>query len=352
MFKGFWENLKKPIIGFAPMDGVTDAACRFITDKYGRPHILFTEFTSVEGIDHGAEKLLEAFIYHKTETPTVAQVFGADLNAFYKAAFVVGEMGFNGIDINMGCPDANVAKKGGGAGLIRTPKLAQSIIKMTQKGIEDWASGKTIEETDLKPQIVHFVREFQKTHQITPTRWRLPVSVKTRIGFDSVVTEDWIQYLLEAEPVNITVHGRTLKQLYSGAADWEEIAKAAELAHKTETTLLGNGDIKSIEEAQEKIRTYNTDGVLIGRGAWGNPWIFSTPDTASSESVPLQLKFKIALEHAEKFAELLPNAHFLTIRKHLAWYTKGFDNASSVRSQLMKVNSVKEIKEVIEDMPF
>jgi tRNA-dihydrouridine synthase len=245
-----------------------------------------------------------------------------------------------------------VAKKGGGAGLIRTPKLAQSIIKMTQKGIEDWASGKTIEETDLKPQIVHFVREFQKTHQITPTRWRLPVSVKTRIGFDSVVTEDWIQYLLEAEPVNITVHGRTLKQLYSGAADWEEIAKAAELAHKTETTLLGNGDIKSIEEAQEKIRTYNTDGVLIGRGAWGNPWIFSTPDTASSESVPLQLKFKIALEHAEKFAELLPNAHFLTIRKHLAWYTKGFDNASSVRSQLMKVNSVKEIKEVIEDMPF
>jgi nifR3 family TIM-barrel protein len=343
MFKGFWKDLKKPIIGFAPMDGVTDAACRYITDKYGRPDILFTEFTSVEGMDHGADKLLDAFIYHKTDTPTVAQIFGADLNAFYKASFVIGEMGFDGIDINMGCPDPNVAKKGGGAGLILQPKLAQNIVKMTRKGIEDWASGRKIEDVDLKPQIIDFVRNFKAKLSIQPERKVLPVSVKTRTGYEQIVTEDWISSLLEVEPVNITVHGRTLRQLYSGEANWEEIAKAAELARKTETTLLGNGDIKTLADAHERIKKYGTDGALIGRGAWGNPWIFSDHTPELSE------KFQTALEHTEKFKELLPNAHFLMIRKHLAWYSKGFDNASDVRSELMRVNSVQEVKNIIEN---
>jgi tRNA-dihydrouridine synthase B len=342
MFQGFWKDLKKPIIGFAPMDGVTDAACRFITDKYGRPDILFTEFTSVEGIDHGAEKLLDAFIYHKTDTPTVAQVFGADLNAFYKASFVIGEMGFDGIDINMGCPDPNVAKKGGGAGLILTPKLAQSIVKMTRKGIEDWASGRSMEDADLHPNIIDYVRNFRTVHQITHRRCMLPVSVKTRIGFEDIVTEDWISALLEVEPVNITVHGRTLRQLYSGEANWEEIGKAAKLAHQTQTTLLGNGDIKTLEDAHERIKKYGTDGALIGRGAWGNPWIFSDKTPTLSE------KFKVALDHSETFAELLPRNHFLTIRKHLAWYTKGFENASELRGKLVRANSVEEIREIIQ----
>lgn len=323
------------------MDGVTDAACRYITDKYGKPDILFTEFTSVEGIDHGAEKLLEAFIYHKTGTPTVAQVFGADLNAFYKAAFVIGEMGFDGIDINMGCPDPNVAKKGGGAGLILTPKLAQNIIKMSRKGIEDWAAGRKVEDVELHPSILEYIRQFQKKFQIEPQRRELPVSVKTRTGFDEIVTEEWISSLLEVEPVNITLHGRTLRQLYSGEANWEEIGKAAELAHKTKTTLLGNGDIKTLEDAQERIKKYKTDGALIGRGAWGNPWVFQngTPE--------IKLKFQTALEHAEKYVELLPNAHFLAIRKHLAWYSKGFDNASDIRVKLTRANSIEEIREII-----
>src|SRR5687768_604936 len=116
MVKGFWEHLKRPIIGLAPMDGVTDAAFRSIVDKYGKPDILFTEFTSVEGISYGAHQLLNAFIYHDTKTPTVAQIFGSNPDDFYKVAFVIAEMGFDGIDINMGCPDHHVAKKGGGAG--------------------------------------------------------------------------------------------------------------------------------------------------------------------------------------------------------------------------------------------
>jgi tRNA-dihydrouridine synthase B len=343
MVKGFWKDLKRPIIGLAPMDGVTDAACRYVTDKYGSPDILFTEFTSVEGIVHGADKLLDAFIYHKTETPTVAQIFGADPDAFYKVAVLLSEMGFDGIDINMGCPDHNVAKKGGGAGLIRTPQLAQVIIKKTMQGTQDWADGKNVEDLDLPENIVNYVKIFQPNSKNNIYRKPLPVSVKTRIGFDDIVTEEWISTLLDVEPVNITLHGRTLAQLYSGDANWDEIGKAATLAKKTETTLLGNGDIKSLDEAYFRIKEYATNGALIGRAAWGNPWIFKdkTPE--------LPEKFQVAVEHCQALVDMLPRGHFLTLRKHLSWYCKGFDNATAVRMQLMRVNTVEEIKGIVEN---
>ncbi len=335
MTRGFWDDLKKPIVGLSPMDGVTDAAFRYIADTYGHPDILFTEFTSVEGIVHGAEKLLEAFIFHKTKTPTVAQIFGADPESFYKVAFLLAEMGFDGIDINMGCPDKNVAKHGGGAGLILRPQVAQEIVKKTRQGVEDWAGGKKIEEVGLPANIIGQIKP------IGPIKQILPISLKTRIGYDHIVTESWIKNLLEVEPVNISVHGRTLKQMYSGLADWEEIGKAAILAKKTKTTLLGNGDIKSLNDAKEKIRTYNLDGVLIGRAAFGNPWIFTGQEAGPEK------KLEVALEHARAFVKFAKYSPFISLRKHLAWYCRGFDNASEIRNQLVRVNSIDEIEKII-----
>ena len=133
METNFWNTVQKPIIGLSPMDGVTDAAFRYIVDKYGAPSVLITEFTNVEGIVRGAVQLMSAFTYHKTNTPTVAQIFGIEEDAFYKTAFALCEMGFSGIDINMGCPDRHIAKKGGGAGLILQPQKAQRIIKNVKK---------------------------------------------------------------------------------------------------------------------------------------------------------------------------------------------------------------------------
>lgn len=235
MIQGFWKELSKPIVGLSPMDGVTDAAFRYIVDKYGKPDILFTEFTSAEGLERGAVSLLNAFVYHQTQTPTVAQIFGANPKSFYTAAFIISELGFDGIDINMGCPDKNVAKHGGGAGLILDPKRAQEIIIETKKGVTDWSEGRTMEDIHMHSNIMRWIKDYQKAHNIIPTRRILPISVKTRIGYDKVVTEDWIKSLLEVEPVNISIHGRTLKQLYSGKADWEEIGKAAEIIKKTAT---------------------------------------------------------------------------------------------------------------------
>jgi tRNA-dihydrouridine synthase B len=344
MSRGFWDTLSKPIIALSPMDGVTDAACRFIADKYGKPDILITEFTSVEGLSAGATRLLESFIYHKTSTPTVAQIFGSDPEAFYRAAFIVAEMGFNGVDINMGCPDHNVAKRGGGAGLILQPDVARKIIQMTKQGIKDWSEGKNIQDVGLPETITDWIDSFKKSHDIHLNRRLLPVSVKTRIGFSDIVTEDWISTLLEEQPANISLHGRTLKQLYTGLADWDEIGKAAKLVKKTNTSILGNGDIKSIKEAKERISTYDLDGVLIGRASFGNPWIFA------DKTPTLDERLDTAIEHCETVLRLTPTQHFLTIRKHLAWYCKGFEFATDIRASLGDVNTMDDVRALVESV--
>ncbi len=338
----FWT--KKQLIGLSPMDGVTDAAFRYITDKYGKPDILFTEFVPVEGLARGATKLLQSFVHHATDTPTIAQIYGTDLNAYYQAAIVAAELGFDGIDINMGCPDRAVARKGAGAGLIKTPRLAQDIIRTVKRAVIDWSEGQSMEKVQVHDEITQTILKYRKTYQFHVTKKILPVSVKTRIGYDTVVTEDWMNYLLEAGPIAISVHGRTLAQMYTGRADWDEIGKAAALAHDSTIRLLGNGDISSLTEAKQKLKTYRLDGILIGRASFGNPWIFS--DTVAD----YKTRLKTALEHAEIFAELLPDAHFVSLRKHMAWYCRGFDHAAEVREKLMHINTVDDVRRILREI--
>ena len=362
MYRGFWDTLPTPIIGLSPMDGVTDAAYRYIADKYGHPHVLLSEFIPVEGITRGAVKLLSAFKYHKTETPNVAQIYGVEIPAYYKAAFIVAEMGFDGIDINMGCPAHNVSRRGAGAGLIRTPDIAKEIVRQTQKGVEDWAHGRRIEDVGIPPKIITWIRNYlvesghgvdSQGNSVTPDtspqearvpRRMLPVSVKTRIGYDTPVVKEWISHLLEVTPANISLHGRTLKQMYTGQADWEQIAIAAETVKGSGTSLLGNGDVHSREDALEKVQKYGVDGVLIGRATFGNPWIFS------GEEVDAQTKLRTALEHARIFEEMTPELNFLSLRKHMAWYCKGFDHAAEFRQKLMQLTSAAQLEELLKGM--
>ncbi|MDP3963829.1 MAG: tRNA-dihydrouridine synthase [bacterium] len=343
MNQGFWSKLKKPIIGLSPMDGVTDAAFRFIGAKYGKSHVHITEFTSAEGLAAGAVKLLDDFIYSDIERPVVAQIFGSDAEAFYKAGALVAALGFDGLDINMGCPARNVAEHGGGAALIRTPKLAQELIRAAKKGVKAWADGATLEDVGVHQAIIAQITD----HKIykSQTRNEIPVSVKTRIGYDAVVIEDWVKYLLEEEPAVISIHGRTLKQLYSGSADWDAIARAAQIIHETSTLAIGNGDAKDIGDAKAKIAAYGVDGVLIGRASFGNPWIFT--DSAPSHDE----KLRVAIEHARVFEELLPRKNFLHMRKHLCWYMSGFDGAKELRAALMQpsVKNAADVERIIGD---
>ncbi len=338
MEKGFWKNLKKPIIALSPMDGVTDAPFRLITAKYGKPDLMITEFTSVEGICAGATKTLNAFFYDESERPVAAQLFGSTPEAFYKASFAICELGFDGIDINMGCPAKSVASRGSGAALILTPDLAKKIVRETRRACEDWARGKTMEETGLPETIIGWVKLHRHENV---TRKVLPVSVKTRVGYDQISIEEWTKHLLEVEPVNISIHGRTLKQMYTGKADWEAIARAAAIIHRTETTVIGNGDIVSIDQAHEYIKRYGVDGIMIGRAAFGNPWVFRNREGTIDE------RLEIAAEHSRIHQQLFGETYFMPMRKHLSWYCKGFASAGEVRQKLMTAKNAADVENIL-----
>jgi tRNA-dihydrouridine synthase B len=336
MLTGFWKDLKLPIIGLAPMDGVTDGAFRHIAAKYGRPDILFTEFTSVEGIRAGAERLMDDFYFSEIERPVVAQLFGADPTAFFLGAVVASALGFDGIDINMGCPAKNITQKGAGASLILDPERAKQIVLQTKAGAKAWAEGIHPAAAGVPENIIALLDKHQPFN-----RRELPISVKTRLGFDSITITDWVKHLLEVEPVAITIHGRTLKQLYTGEANWEAICQGSAVIHTTNTLALGNGDLMSYEDAKSHIQQYGVDGALVGRAAFGNPWLFQNREAGFEE------RMQVALEHARYLHSIFPGKGFVRIRKHLMDYCKGVEGAKELRMQLMKVSSLEEVEAIL-----
>jgi tRNA-dihydrouridine synthase len=187
----------------------------------------------------------------------------------------------------------------------------------------------------------------------------LPVSVKTRIGVSSAdEMEEWIETLCEVKPANISLHGRTLKQLYQGSADWEAIGRAAEIVHKNGLHILGNGDVTSLSEAKEKVAKYGVDGVLIGRAAEGNPGIFNSQISNhkfSNEEDGRAQKLAWAVEHAQVYEKVFKPINptpddvrwFLPMRKHLAWYAHGFPGAAELRTKLMKTTDANSVETMI-----
>jgi nifR3 family TIM-barrel protein len=340
MHRGFWADLPQPILGLSPMDNVTNAAYRFMMAKYSKPAVMMTKFTTAKGIRANAERLLVDFLYDPSERPVVAQLFGADPAAFYLAAGVAAALGFDGIDINMGCPAKNIAERGAGASLIRDPERAKEIIRETRRGVEDWAAGKSLAEMEVPTVIIEAV-EKRRAELGLADRAVIPVSVKTRIGYDEIVIEDWVRHLLEEQPVAITVHGRTLKQLYTGFADWEAIGRAANIIRQTPTLVLGNGDLPSLAVARERCTTYNLHGALLGRATFGNPWIFSETTPTWEE------RLQVALEHARYLDKVMEGKAFIRMRKHLLDYTKGFEGARELRQQLMRITTLAEVEAIL-----
>ena len=347
------------------MDGVTDAPNRTMHGLYGRPDVVLTEFTNVEGLWRGSDRIFRDFLYTPAERPVVAQIFGCRPEYFYKAAHVVCELGFDGLDINMGCPSRTVANKGGGAALIRMPETAKEIIRAAQQGVRDWANGQTLEDLEMDPERI------SRIHQMNEERVRiwgdnakierrlLPVSVKTRLGYDSIVITDWVQELLELEPHVISLHGRTLAQHYKGEANWDAIAAAAEIVRKTDTLIFGNGDIQTLYEAAQRIRTTGVHGVLIGRATFGNPWLFRDREklkellragvNPTHEDLPdpqptREERLLMALEHARVHAKLKGEDHFVELRKHMGWYLGHFPGAKHIRNELVRIHSLADVE--------
>jgi len=332
----------------APMDGITDAAFRHIVCKYSKPSFVMTEFVNVEGLARGAWKMLKSFFYGERERPIIAQIYGVEVESFYKAAVMLCSLGFDGIDINMGCPVNKVAKRGSGAGLIQTPDLARKIIRSVQKGCKDWSEGISLEEAGVHSDIIERIDKFREKGlfgEREASRDLVPVSVKTRIGYSQDTAVEWAKELLETEPACLIMHGRTLKQMYMGEANWESLAAVAKICAEQSIPFIGNGDVKSIKDAKKRIKKFGVDGVLVGRGMLGNPWFF---DGVGDDEITYEMRRDIALEHSEYFIEILgeflPYAH---IKKHLAYYIRSFDGAREIRKKLMLVENLDEARVVL-----
>ena len=292
----------------APMSNITDAAFRRMLLKFGRPDVFWTEFVSVDGLfSKGRESILKILKFSPAERPIVAQIFGTEPDLFEKTAELIKKLGFDGIDINMGCPNKDVEKRGAGAALIKNPDLAKQIIVAVKRG-----AGK------------------------------LPVSVKTRTGSTKDILEEWLPHLFEAKLSAIIIHARTVKELSLVPARWNQVALAVKLANSLPADerpfILGNGDVQTLAEADERVKETGADGVMIGRGIFGNPWMFNRETPL--EKVSIEDRMRAMLEHTklfeEKFVHLpIGGKRFEVMKKHYKAYVNNFNGAKELRMELM-----------------
>lgn len=314
MAMGFWVSLPKPFFILAPMANVTDAAFRRIIVAHGKPDVVWTEFVSVDGLcSRGRERLLTDLWYTEEERPVVAQIFGGNPALFTEVAELLYSLKFDGIDINMGCPDRGVEKQGAGANLIKDPKRAHEIIAAAKKG----AHG-------------------------------LPVSVKTRIGYTSDTLDTWLPYLLEAEPAAVTLHARTRKEMSLVPAQWDAVARAVAIRDRlgSKSLIIGNGDALDLDHAKKLAEETGCDGVMLGRAIFGNPWLFSG---RKKEDIPADEKIQVLLKHVQLFDKLFHDRkNFAIMKKHFKSYVGGFEGSHHLRAQLMETTNVSEVLPILE----
>ena len=296
----FWDDLRKPFFVLAPMENVTDHVFREIVAGSARPDVFFTEFTSAEGLNSkGQKELLSKLKFSPKQRPIVAQIWGIRPESMFKASRLVSELGFDGVDINMGCPDRAVMKMGSGAAHCLDQKLTAEIISAVKEGS------------------------------------KIPVSVKTRLGFNKVITDEWIPFLLEQNISALTIHGRTAKNMSDAPAKWDEIGKAVDYRNNIapETSIIGNGDIKSREYGLEMYKKYKVDGVMIARGIFENPWIFDLENKEHTKEEYLEMLVK----HLKLYNSTYGKAgHFDVMKKFFKMYIRSFDGASILRQELME----------------
>ena len=297
----------------APMADVTDAAFRYIIAKYGKPDVQFTEFVSADGLcSAGCDNLMRYLLYNEIERPIVIQLFGNNPDNFRKAAELAQELKFDGIDINMGCPVKAVVKTGSGAALINTPDLAKDVIKATKEGAGT-----------------------------------LPVSIKTRIGYNDITLDEWMKHLLDAEPAAITLHLRTKKEMSLSGAHWETIDVAVDSAKETDTLILANGDLKDLVHADEMIKKTGVDGIMMARAIYGYPWLFDRSRTR--ESITIEERLSMMIEHAQMYENVFESKkNFAVMIKHLRAYATSFDGAKELRVMMEHVENSIQVREQIE----
>lgn len=315
MTENFWHQLPRPFFVLAPMEDVTNVMFRHVVSEAARPDVFFTEFTNTESYCHpdGKQSVRGRLTFTEDEKPMVAHIWGDKPAYFREMSIGMAELGFQGIDINMGCPAHNVAPKGKGCGLIRRPEVAASIIQEAKAG-------------------------------------GLPVSVKTRLGYSDVEEwRVWLGHLLAQDIVNLSIHLRTKKEMSDFEAHWELIPEIKRLRDDIapDTLLTINGDIPNRQLGMELVEKYGIDGVMIGRGIFKNPFAFEAePKVHTSEELLHLLKRHLDLfdQHSTEEEPRL----FKPLRRFFKIYVRDMRGANELRNQLMKAETTEEARALIE----
>lgn len=307
-----WHSLPQPFFALAPMDDVTDIVFRQIIDLHAPADIYFTEFANADGLQSpGRDAVEKKLLLEESARPVVAQIWGKDPDAYYKTAKDLAVRGFAGIDINMGCPVRAVVKNGCCSALIDNRNLAQELIEATKSGIAD-------------------------------SKQQVAMSVKTRLGFSQIATEEWCGWLLEQGLDALTVHGRIATEMSKYPANWDEIGKVSVLRDSIspDTVIVGNGDVLSTHQGRELAKAANVEGVMIGRGIFKDPWIFSDGD--SVERGPID-NIELLTTHLQLWNHTWgEDKPFDVMKKFFKMYIADWDGASKFRAELMDAHSLDE----------
>lgn len=310
----FWQELPRPFFILAPMEAVTDVVFRHVVASAAKPDIFFTEFTNAASYcsPAGIHSTRGRLTFTDDEQPMVAQIWGSRPDQFAQMSLGLKEMGFAGIDINMGCPEKSVVKSGAGSGLIRTPEVAAELIAAAKES-------------------------------------RLPVSVKTRLGMSSTDEwHDWLSHILRQDVANLTIHLRTRKEMSKVDAHYEFIEPIKKLRDEIapNTLLTINGDIKNRQHGLELVEKYGVDGIMIGRGIFTNPFAFEeTPKEHTKEELIGLLKSHLDL--FDKYSTELEPRKFEPLKRFFKIYIRDFPGASELREQLMHTKTTDEVRALI-----
>ena len=315
MKENFWSELPRPFFILAPMEDVTDIVFRHVVSEAARPDVFFTEFTNTESYCHpeGIHSVRGRLTFSEDEQPMVAHIWGDKPEQFRKMSIGLKEMGFKGIDLNMGCPVANVAKKGKGSGLILRPERAAEIIQATKEG-------------------------------------GLPVSVKTRLGYYEIDEwKDWLKHVFEQDIANLSIHLRTRREMSKVDAHWEliEAIKTMRDEIAPHTLLTINGDIPDRQKGLELANKYGVDGVMIGRGLFHNPFAFEKEPREHTSEELLDL-FRLHLSLYEKYSNE-ETQQFKALRRFFKIYIRGIKGASQLRHKLMSTETIDEARELLDE---
>ncbi|MGO3914204.1 tRNA dihydrouridine synthase [Enterococcus viikkiensis] len=314
MKTNFWAELPKPFFVLAPMEDVTDVVFRHVVKAAGAPDVFFTEFTNSDSFCHpdGIDSVRGRLTFTEDEQPMVAHIWGDKPEFFREMSMALAEMGFKGIDINMGCPVPNVAERGKGSGLILRPEVAAELIEAAKAG-------------------------------------GLPVSVKTRIGFtEKDELEAWISHLLKQDIANLSVHMRTRKEMSKVDAHWDLIPEIVKLRDEIapQTLITINGDILDRQMGTELAEKYGVDGIMIGRGIFKNPYAF---EKEAKEHTPAEMidLLRLQLDLQDQFAKQVPRS-IVGLHRFFKIYVKGFPGANDLRVSLMNTKSTAEVRAILD----